>query len=282
MVAREPAGYRPFTNGLRSPIVAPLTRFLLGVPLVFLTTRTDTYFAWTIAVPLTAAVLGSNYFASAFLALVASRRRLWADGRISVTVALVFAPITTAATFLHLGLFHTDTVIGWIWIVAYGLYPPMLLYMLFRQVRTPGVDPPRGRPLPAWVRVMLGLQALVLIPLGVVMFVAPETAAKVFPWALTPLTSRVLSAWCLAFGALAVQAIRENDLERVWVALAASSVLAVFHTISLLRFGEDVEWSRPGAWVYLALIAMWYVLPAWAYLARRRRPAVTEARVAAA
>src|SRR5437667_5185533 len=65
-------GIRPFTNGMRSPIVAPVTRGLLGLPLLVLTTRTDRFFAWTIAVPMTAAALGANYWASAALAIFAS------------------------------------------------------------------------------------------------------------------------------------------------------------------------------------------------------------------
>jgi hypothetical protein len=264
-------GYRPFTNGLRSPMVAPITRFLLGVPLVFLTTRTDRFFAWTIGVPLTAAILGSNYFASAFLAVVASRRRLWAHGRISVTVALVFAPITTAATFIHIDLFHTDTFFGWFWIAAYGIYPPMLLYLLWRQMRENGADPPRESPLPVWVKAVFAAQALVLVPMGLVMFFAPGVAQPLFPWSLTDLTSRVLAAWCLALGAAAVQAIWENDFERVSVALATYPILALLHVVSLIRFGDDVQWREPGAWIYLGLVATWCVLPAWGYLERRRR-----------
>jgi hypothetical protein len=275
---RDAQGYRPFTSGMRSPIVAPLTRFLLGVPLVFLTTRTDKYFAWTIGVPLTAALLGSNYFASAALAVLASRRNLWAEGRTSVTVALVFAPITTAATFIHLHLFHTSTFFGWFWIVAYSAYPPMLLYFLARQLRVPGGDPPRQNPLPGWVRSLFGVQALVLVPMGLVMLFAPGTAGRVFPWPLTSLTSQALAAWFLALGAATVQSIWENDFGRVWVVLAAYPVLAVLHTISLIRFGKDIDWGRPGAWIYLGLIATWYVLPAWGYMERRRRPAAVTAR----
>ncbi len=173
---------RPFTNGMRSPIVAPLTRGLLGVPLFLLTTHTDQFFAWTIKVPLTAAVLGANYWSSAALAILASRERAWADGRISISVALVFAPVTTAATFIHFGLFHTDSFFGWFWIVAYAIYPPMLLFLLYRQLRVPGGDPPRTSPLPPWVRATFAAHAAVLVPLGVVMFVAPGAAGHLWLW----------------------------------------------------------------------------------------------------
>ena len=70
---------------MRSPVVAPLTRFLIGLPLVLLTTRTDKYFAWTIEPPLTAAFLGANYWSSALLAILAARETAWARGRISIS-----------------------------------------------------------------------------------------------------------------------------------------------------------------------------------------------------
>jgi hypothetical protein len=270
------AGIRPFTNGLRSPLIAPITRGLLGIPLIFLTTHTDDFFAWTIKVPMTAAVLGSNYWTSAALAIAASRKSIWAQGRISVSVALMFAPITTAATFLHLSEFHftgepVAVFFGWFWTIAYGFYAPLLIYLLIRQLRVPGVDPPREVRLPRPVRALWLVEAAILIPLGIVMFVAPGLAAPWWPWTLSDLTSQALSAWCLAFGVLAAHAVWENDLERVHVALIAYPVLAVLHTIALIRFHDDIQWNEPGAYVYVAFLVSWYVLAVWGFFAQRKR-----------
>lgn len=83
--------FTPFLGGMRSPVIAPLTRFLIGLPLVLLTTQTAAYFAWTIEPPMTAAFLGANYWSSALLTLLAARETLWARGRVAVSVALAFA-----------------------------------------------------------------------------------------------------------------------------------------------------------------------------------------------
>ena len=270
------AAIRPFTNGMRSPVVAPLTRGLLGVPLYLLTTHTDRFFAWTIAVPMTAAVLGANYWASAFLAVLASRERVWAYGRLSISVALVFAPVTTAATFIHLGQFHLHSFFGWFWVVAYAVYPPLLAVMLYRQLRTPGTDPPRTSPLPRWVRTVFAAQAALLLPLGVVMFVAPGVAAHLWPWALTPLTSRALSAWVLAFGVLAAHALYENDDARVRVALLGYPVFVLLHAIAVARFGSNIRWGEAGAWVYVAFLASCAALGAYGLLRLRGAPVTSE------
>jgi hypothetical protein len=255
---------------MRSPVVAPLTRFLIGLPLVLVPTQTDRFFAWTIAPSLTAAVLGANYWSSALFAIAASRERSWANGRISISVALVFAPLTTAATLIHLDKFHLDGVYGWAWVGAYAIYPPMLGFLLLRQLRTPGSDPPRTRPLAGWVRGVLAVHAVLLIPLGVALFAAPGSVGRLWPWTLTPLTGRVMAAWVLALGVLAAHAWRENDVDRIRSALVAHPFFGAMHVVALLRFPDAVEWG-PAAWVYGAVLVSTFALGAYGWRARSAR-----------
>jgi hypothetical protein len=262
---------RPFISGMRSPVVAPLTRFLIGLPLVLLPTQTARFFAWTIEPPLTAAVLGANYWASALLAVVASRERSWAAGRISISVAVVFAPLTTAATLIHLDKFNLDSFYGWFWIVAYAIYPPMLGFLLYRQLQVPGGDPPRTRPLDRWVRVTFAIHALLMIPLGVALFVAPEPVGRLWPWVLTPLTGRVMAAWVIALGVLAAHAIWENDSARIRSALAAYPFLGAMHVAAVLRFTSDLE-AGPAAWIYAAVVTSTFALGIYGWRERRRVP----------
>jgi len=75
----EPIAPKPFSKAMRSGVVGPATRGLLGALLFLLTTRTAKYFAWTIEPPLTAAVLGANYLGNTLLAILASCEPLWAQ-----------------------------------------------------------------------------------------------------------------------------------------------------------------------------------------------------------
>jgi len=257
---------------MRSPVVAPLTRFLIGFPLFVLPAETDRFFAWTIEPPVTAAFLGAAYWGGAFLALVAARERIWARGRISVSPVVVFAVLVPIATYLHLGLFHLDTAYGWAWLVIYSIYPPLLAVLLARQLRTPGGDPPRTDRLPGVVRALFLAQAAVLVPLGIALVAAPEWAGRAWPWTLTPLAGRVVGVWVLGLGVMAAHALWENDVGRVRVALFSYPVLAVLLASVVLRF--PVDWSRPGMWVYTAFVASLLVLGAFGWL-RARRPSAT-------
>lgn len=261
---------RPLTNGMRSPVVAPVTRALLGLPAFIFAAHTDRYFAWTINPPLMAAFLGACYLSSMVVAIFVARERTWAEGRIGAVVALVFAPLTTAATLIHLGKFHLDDATGWFWVVAYVLYVPLLAVLFVRQLRVQGGDPPRQAPLPTWIRVVFAAQALLLIPLGIGLFAAPGTFSGLWPWILTPLTGRITGVWCVSLGVIAAHALLENDMARIRPALRSYPFLALFQLVAVARYPHDMQWNEAGAWVFLAYLASAVVLGAYGLSFERR------------
>ena len=80
----------PIVGSRRMRPVTPRLRLILevfaglaliaGALLFFGATRTDAWWAWTIAPPLTAATLGAFYWAAFVLILTAARSRTWAAG----------------------------------------------------------------------------------------------------------------------------------------------------------------------------------------------------------
>ncbi|MFN2488271.1 MAG: hypothetical protein ABR529_00710 [Actinomycetota bacterium] len=107
--------------------------FLAGLQLFVLPERTDSYFAWTIDPPLTAAFLGAGYWASFALEWLAAMQRSWARARIAVPAVFVFTTLTLVATLLHLDKFHLGVddsltvAVTWLWIAIYVTVPPVML-----------------------------------------------------------------------------------------------------------------------------------------------------------
>src|SRR5947207_7221756 len=71
-----------------------------------------------------------------------------------------------AGSLIHLGQFHlggefaTGTrIVTVAWIAIYVLVPALMVIVLAVQARAPGADPPRLAPLPAWLCVVLVVQA---------------------------------------------------------------------------------------------------------------------------
>lgn len=234
---------------------------LLAVASLFVGSElTDRWFAWTIEPPLTAAYLGAGYAAGSVLVLLSLRTRAWADARVPVATILVFTVLTLVATLLHVDRFHTGEagiarLAAWLWIAVYVLVPPVLAVLLVRQERAPGQDPPRRLPLPPWLVALLAVQGVVLLAVGVVLTVAPGLSAAVWPWPLSPLTSRTVGAWQVAFGVAALLAIRAADLARLRTAAVAYTVFGVLQLAAAARYPEVVVWGAPAAWVWSAVVA---------------------------
>jgi hypothetical protein len=189
----EASSARPLIGGMRAMfVVSCVTVSVAGFQLFVLTEYTDRFFAWTIDVSLTAAFLGASYWGSFALVLVASRQQDWARARVAVPGVWLFTVLTLLATLIHIDLFRMDSVFGWAWLVVYLVVP--LGYGVFwvRQLRIAGGDPPRQATLPTWLRLVLGVQAAILLIWGTALFLAPQTTAALWPWALTPLTGQAV------------------------------------------------------------------------------------------
>lgn len=276
------------------------TKVLLGVFVVLtalatnqlyvLSAHTDAYFAWTIRPPLTAAFLGAGYAAGLVLVGLGLRAEAWAQARVAVVTVAVFATLTLAATLLHLDKFHFGSggaiarFAAWFWLAVYVLVPVALIALAIRQQRAPGTDPERRDPVPAWLAGAFGLQGLVMLGVGAVLFVAPATAGALWPWTLTPLTARAVAAWLVAFGVAAVLMLRERDLARVAAGAVAYTVFGVLELLALLRFRDEPDWGSAAAIGYLVLAVS--VVPVgvagWLAAARARRRRVPGATPAAA
>lgn len=252
---------KPLDNGMRYILrVAGCLVLLAGFQLFILTEYTDLYFAWTIQPPLTAAFLGGGYFASFLMEILASRKTNWAEARIAVPAVFTFTFLTLIATILHLNRFHfTSTLIfaqaaAWFWLSIYAIVPPVLLVMWLRQHLMAGEDTPRVARLPTLVRIALTLQAGILVTCGIGLFAVPTVFAPLWPWTLTPLTSRAIGAWLIGIGIFAGHAVVENDYKRASAGLISYLAFALFELIALLRYPSSVHWMNTNAWLYLALL----------------------------
>jgi hypothetical protein len=269
---------RPLTNAMKWLLLAAsILVFLAGIQLFVLTENTDRYFAWTIDPPLTAAALGGAYWASSAMELGASRQPTWARARIALPAVMVFTTLTFVTTLLHLDRFHlgngfavSTQLVTWGWIAVYALVPALMSILLVHQLRAAGRVEPRRNPLPPWLRVVLGLHAVVLLTYGFALFVAPLSTMSLWPWTLTPLTARAIGAWLLSLGLAAVQANAENDWGRVTVATHTYALLGILEFVALLRYPSSVDWAQPAAAIYVLFLASVLLVGIYGFLTTRR------------
>ena len=225
-----------------------------GVILVTLHDDTARYFAWTIAVPVTAGFLGSGYLSAFVLEAAAARQATWQRARIAVPGVLAFTALTLVVTLVHLGAFHlfagaaVTRALTWGWLAIYVGVPPVLAVLWWRQARAvPGAGH-AGRPLPPVLRAVFGLQGAVLLVVGAVLLAVPVRVAGLWPWPLTALTGRAAGAWLAGLGIIAAQSWHANSREATAIVFPAATVYAALQLAVLAGFAGSVRWGRPPAW----------------------------------
>jgi hypothetical protein len=268
---------RPVSEAMRRMLwVASVLVFIAGAQLLILTEDTDTFFAWTIEPPLTAAFLGGCYWSAGILEYMASRERVWANARIAVPAVLLFTILTLVATLLHLDRFHLNSTnfltLGatWAWIAIYAFVPILMSLFLVRQLREPGGDPPRQAPLPIWLRSIIIVQTAVMILFGLALFLAPQPTLVLWPWQLTPLTSRAVAAWLLGLGIAAGQIVWENDYVRVRVLPMTVITFSVLQFLALARYPSNMNWGTLNAWLYILFLLSFLAVGVYAWYASRQ------------
>jgi hypothetical protein len=265
-------------------LVAAGLVLLAGIPLFVFPLRTQEWFAWTVASPMTAVFLGASYWASAVLEVGGATAPTWSRARIAVPAVAVFTVLTLVASLLHLPLFHlgaehavASRAVAWGWLAVYVVVPVLMIGLLVRQRRRArGTAQVRSAPLPGWVRLLLVVLAVLLGAGGAALWLAPA-AAGWWGWELTPLTARAVGAWLLGLSVAAVHALVEDDVVRVRPLGWTSVAFVVLHAVAIARYGDQIRWASPGAVGYVLLLACLLLLGVWA----SRAPVAAPARAAA-
>jgi hypothetical protein len=256
-----PSLVRPVTLFTRIVLVlAAVLAIIAGIQLYILTERTDHYFAWTIAQPLSATFLGTGYWTGAALLLFAASERAWANIRVALAAVAAFVPLMLLTTFLHLDRFHLNSpdtfaqVAAWAWMIVYVTVPFAVLAILWVQLRIRGSDPQKLGPLPLGIRVLLGVNALISLALALILFFTPQALVPFWPWQLTPLTAQAIGVGFFAVVTASVQFLRENAWSRGRVGTVSYLLIGSLQLLALLRYSETVDWGRPGSWFYVVFM----------------------------
>jgi hypothetical protein len=238
-------------------ILAALLAIVAGIQLYVFTDFTATWFAWTIAAPLSATFIGADFWTGAILLLLSVRERAWANIRIALTAVAAFVPLMLLTTLLHLDRFHlgsdipTAWVAAWAWLIVYLAVPFVVLAILVAQALARGSDPARLAPVSPWLRAFVGANAAIACVLGLALFLFPNMLTPLWGWPLTPLTARAIGAGFLTISAGSASFLRENDWSRARVGAIPYMLVGALQLLALARYARNLDLSRPGTWLYI-------------------------------
>jgi hypothetical protein len=241
---------------------AALAVFLILVPAVIVLwgapDRTADVWSWTIKPDLTPIFLGSGYAAGAYFFWRTFRARVWHPSSAGVLSAAVFAGAMLVATLIHYDKFnHGDApvlaaVAFYGWLIVYIVSPFVVLWLWVRNQRLdPRVAAAGEAVLPGGVLLGARLFGLVAVAGAAVFFVSPQTAIDVWPWALTPLTARVLASFTFQVGVGALLLSRDSRWSSWRLLIQTFFVATAFLLVGAARAFDDFDSGSAATWLYL-------------------------------
>ena len=211
--------------------------------------ETARLWSWQIQSHMTSMLLASAYLGGCYFFLrVLLVARRWAEVRAGFVSVAVFASLLGIATLVHWDKFSHDKVAFWLWAGLYFTAPFLVVAAWLanqRYAAPPDPDAPRlGRSARG---VVAGTGAVALVT-GLLLFLAPARAITVWPWPLTPLTSRVVGAtFCLGCAGLAV--LRDSRWETVRGMRRVQLVMFALILVAVVRARHEFFTDRPLTWV---------------------------------
>ena len=251
----------PEARPSRDDAVLPATRALSAFIVPFLVVafvvlygfpgETDRLFAWTIAPPMTPMTLGAVYLGGAFFFVSAFRAIEWQTIKAGFVAVGTFASLMGVATLIHWDRFNHDHVAFWLWA---GLYftTPILVWGVWLANRRRGTTAqPADVVLPRPARMVMGATGGLAVTAGLFLFLLPSQAIDVWPWMITPLTSRVLGA-IFMLGVAGLGVITDPRWSAAALILQVQMLMLSLILVAAARAHADLDSSNVMTWLLLA------------------------------
>ena len=220
--------------------------------------------------PFNTAFLGAIYTASLVpvAAMLVGRQ---APLRVVLPMLATFTAIVLAVSLFYLEQFQLERWSNWVWFLLYVLLPINATYhiWLYRNL-TPSGQAPTSM---VWRLYLVGV-ALAIGAYGLGLLIAPQPLTAFWPWAIDAYHGRMYSAVLIAgaVGAFVMsRASTRNEFATVGLTHATFGFISLVGVLVVDNAERRVDWSRPGAWLWVGVLAMGCLgglLMAWSGLRR--------------
>lgn len=211
--------------------------------------------------PLHARFIGSLYLAAGVILLLALRRgQTWREQRVCVWMILVWTAMLELISLRHLEIFDWGRqplrpLAAW-WL-AYTWFPLQAAWLLWRRGDRPLSVATADASDRSLSRFLTGL-GLAVVAVALLLLLAPQAGAALWPWKLPPILGQIYSAPFLALGLGALLAARTADHRERSGFLWSSLVFALAALSASVRHRDLFDFNRVAPWIWfggLLLIA---------------------------
>jgi len=246
---------------IRSDRVYTVTRWVGGLVIPFLVVafiilyffphNTATLFAWEIKPPMTAMMLGCAYAGGIyyFTSLVLTHQ--WHRIKVGLIPVTIFASILNVATILHWDRFNHGTLPFFAWVSLYFTTPFIIFGLwLWNRKQDTGQPDTSDVVVHPLVRFVIGAVGATTLAIAIFLFLNPKLMIQLWPWALTPLTSRVMAAMFSLPGMVGLGMAMDSRWSSAQIILQSQGFSILLILIAVLRVRVEFNWSTPGIWLF--------------------------------
>ena len=237
-------------------VIAPVL-FLAFVSLYGAPDGTEMYFAWGISPDLTPLLMGAGYGAGAYFFYRVVTVANWHRVHVLFPGIFVFTLSMAVATYLHWDAFTHGHFSTWLWLFLYVVTPVLIPGLWLLNGRTdPQTLESGGSVVPPIIRWVSGSVGAVLTLILLILFVFPDRMIEVWPWAVSPLTSRVLLGWAAVFSVVNVFFAFETRWSAAKIPIESLVIWFGLVLVGFARAWSDVDTTNPILWVVLGGITI--------------------------
>ena len=248
------------------PVLSAAFVILYGFPF-----HTKALWAWTIRPSMSALFMGAGYLSGAYFFYRAATLKEWHRLQHAFICVTVFATMLGIGTFVHWDRFNHVHVSFFAWLLLYTTTPVLLPWLWYvNRRRDPQVLAAGDREVPQPIRTVMAVVGTAQLGFAAVMFVRPTAIIAKWPWALTPLTARSLSAYA-AFPAVGYLFFAfEKRWSALQVLIEIPMVALPLIGVAAIRAHDEFHGSGLTVWGWrVGLVIAWSLLCAL-WLAMRR------------
>jgi hypothetical protein len=247
-IPRRDDAILPATRALSAFIVPFLV--VAWVVLYLFPRDTGRLFAWTIKPPMTPMTLGAVYIGGAYFFVQAFRAKEWHTIKAGFVAVGSFASLMGVATIIHWEKFNHSHVAFWLWSGLYFTTPFLVWGTWAANRRRATVPGPDDLLLPPVARMVMAATGGVAVIAGLYLFLLPERAIDVWPWTITPLTSRVLGA-VFMLGVAGLGVLTDARWTAARLMLQVQVFMLTLILVAAARAHADFDASNAMTWLLL-------------------------------
>ncbi len=246
--------------------VIPFLVVAFGI-LYILPFETEKLFAWKIQPTMSAMMLGAAYAGGIYFFIGVVRSKYWHKIKVGFLPVISFASMLGIATILHWDRFNHNHISFIAWAGLYFTTPFILFFVWLRnKTQDSGLVDNQEILIPSLVRSIIGAIGGVTLIISLFLFIEPSIMIAQWPWALTPLTSRVMGAMFALPGFVGLGIALDARWSSAKIILQSQSFSILFILLAAIRAQNEFDWTQIASWLFvgglgimLAGIIMFYI-----------------------